>query len=312
MKQALKDAVDVVCVGASLVDLTFQCKGNPILHTSNPSSFVRSPGGVMRNIAHHLALLGCSVELITVVGKDPDGEWLEKISVDAGIRLNHIHRTESATGIYSSVLAPDGDLFIGAVTSDTDEMLNIDILAQRIQVLKNTKLVMADCNLATETLRWLISFCETEGIPIVIETVSVPKAFRLDKALPGKVLMMKPNKEELEVFGGDNNSFYSSAERIAWLHSKGVKYVWMSAFEDGSILSDGQKQTSIPATKVNVQDTTGAGDAAMAGWVWAYLQNLAPLTCVQYGHAAAAAVLETKGAIRSDLNISVLKSYLLP
>jgi len=47
----------------------------------------------------------------------------------------------------------------------------------------------------------------------------------------------------------------------------------------------------------------------MAGWVWAYLQNLAPLTCVQY---AAAAVLETKGAIRSDLNISVLKSYLLP
>jgi pseudouridine kinase len=140
--------------------------------------------GCHRNIAHHLALLGCSVELITVVGKDPDGEWLEKISVDAGIRLNHIHRTESATGIYSSVLAPDGDLFIGAVTSDTDEMLNIDILAQRIQVLKNTKLVMADCNLATETLRWLISFCETEGIPIVIETVSVPKAFRLDKASP--------------------------------------------------------------------------------------------------------------------------------
>jgi len=57
----------VVCLGASLVDLTFRCDLEPVLHTSNPSQMHRSPGGVVRNIAHHLALLGTPVELLTVL-----------------------------------------------------------------------------------------------------------------------------------------------------------------------------------------------------------------------------------------------------
>ena len=312
MKDSETGKIDVVCVGASLVDLTFHCKANPIQHTSNPALLSRSPGGVMRNIAHHLALLNCSVELITVVGKDPDGEWLEQVSKQAGIQLNHIHRTDTATGTYASVVNPDGDLFVGVVASNTEDLLNIEILAKRIPVLKQARILIADCNLSAETLRWLLSFCETESIPLIIETVSVPKAIRLDKALPGKVLMMKPNKEELEVFGGESNAYYSSEERITWLHSKGVKYVWMSAFEEGSILSDGNKQVQIPASKINVRDSTGAGDAAIAGWVWAYLQQLPPLICVQYGHAAAAAILESEGAIRNDLSVLLLKKYLVP
>lgn len=312
MKSDVPGKIDVVCVGASLVDLTFQCKAPPIQHTSNPAVLHKSPGGVMRNIAHHLAQLDCSVELITALGNDPDGKWLEQVCTDAGIGLNHIHKTESPTGTYSSILNPDGDLFVGVAASSTEESITIDVLAKRIDVLRKAKVLLADCNLSFETLRWLMSFCETENIPLIIETVSVPKAIRLEKALPGKVLLIKPNRDELEVFGGDTNAYYSSDERITWLHSRGVQYVWMSAFENGSVFSDGNKQVSIPAPKINVRDTTGAGDAALAGWIWAYLQGLPPLICIQYGHAAAGAILETNGAIRPDFSISVLKQYLNP
>ncbi|MBK8586379.1 MAG: hypothetical protein IPN88_13510 [Bacteroidetes bacterium] len=68
----------VVCVGASLVDLTFRCDATPVLNTSNPATMHRSPGGVVRNIAHGLSLLNIPVELITVLGDDPDGHWLSK------------------------------------------------------------------------------------------------------------------------------------------------------------------------------------------------------------------------------------------
>ena len=37
----------VVCVGASLVDLTFRCDATPVLNTSNPATMHRSPGGVV-------------------------------------------------------------------------------------------------------------------------------------------------------------------------------------------------------------------------------------------------------------------------
>jgi len=62
----------VVCVGASLVDLTFRCEQDPVAYTSNPARMHRSPGGVVRNIAHHLALLDIPVELVTIFGNDPD------------------------------------------------------------------------------------------------------------------------------------------------------------------------------------------------------------------------------------------------
>lgn len=300
----------VVCIGASLVDLTFSCTAPPLLHTSNPAKLHRSPGGVMRNIAHHLALLGCRPELITVLGNDPDGKWLADSSSKAGILLNHTVQSQEPTGVYTSVIGPDGDLVIGAAVSDTDLLLTSETLRERTAVLKAAQLIIADCNLSAATLKWLLTFCEQEEKPLILETVSIPKADRLNKALPGKVLMMKPNAEELDVFGPDTTSFYSTDERIEWLHRQGVQNVWISQFEKGSTLSDGKQRYSISAPSVNVQDTTGAGDAAMAGWAWAYLRGFAPEQCVRYGHAAAGAILEVKGAIRHDLLPELLESYL--
>ena len=107
------------------------------------------------------------------------------------IGLNHIHKTESPTGTYSSILNPDGDLFVGVLCIFNRRNITIDVLCKENWCLRKAKVLLADCNLSFETLRWLMSFCETENIPLIIETVSVPKAIRLEKALPGKVLLIK-------------------------------------------------------------------------------------------------------------------------
>ncbi len=300
----------IICIGASLVDLNFRCSAAPQLHTSNPSQLFRSPGGVVRNIAHHLAQLGNHVELLSVFGNDPDGQWLIEKSRNAGIGLKYSGNFDEPTGTFASILSPDGDLAIGAAAAEINLRLDIPFLASRSEAVKSAQLVLADCNLSKDTLKWLISFCDSYSIPLVVETVSVPKAERLQRSLPGNILMVKPNLVEMEVFGADQKVITELDSKISFLHRSGVRYVWLSKGDEGSVLSDGSKLWSVNAPEVSIKDTTGAGDAATAGWIHAYLRGKDPLTCMRNGHALAAAILETEGAVRDDLSTAILEHYL--
>lgn len=298
----------VVCVGASLVDLTFRCEQEPVAYTSNPSRLHRSPGGVVRNIAHHLALLKVPVQLVTIFGNDPDGHWLSAQCAEAGIGLDHILMAEEPTGTFASIATPAGDLHIGAVTSETDRLLSIEFFTSRAEVLRTASVVIADCNLSVEALRWLMRFCNEHHVPLIVETVSIPKAQRLREALPGQLLLVKPNREELAVF--EQDSHVTPEEKIAHLHALGFKNVWLSRGAEGSLFSDGSSMVAIPAPRVQVRDVNGAGDASLAGWVFAWLQDKDGLTCVKYGHAAAACLLEVVGAVRNDLSSTLLETRL--
>jgi pseudouridine kinase len=265
----------------------------------------RSPGGVVRNIAHHLALLKVPVELVTVFGNDPDGHWLAAQCKEAGIGLEHILLAEETTGTFASIATPSGDLHIGAVTSETDRLLTIDFFVSRSEVLRKAAVVIADCNLSVEALRWLMRFCIEHHVPLIVETVSIPKARRLREALPGKLLLVKPNREELAVFEQDTH--VTPEEKIAHLHALGFRNVWLSRGAEGSLFSDGSSMVAIPAPRVHVRDVNGAGDASLAGWVYAWLNGKDGLTCVRYGHAAAACLLEVVGAVRNDLSPALLE-----
>ncbi|MFM9027520.1 MAG: carbohydrate kinase family protein [Bacteroidota bacterium] len=295
----------VVCVGASLVDLTFRCEQEPVPFTSNPSRLHRSPGGVVRNIAHHLALLKIPVQLVTILGEDPDGHWLAQQCSDAGIGLDHVLFAEEPTGTFASIATPSGDLHIGAVTSETDRLLTIDFFSKRSEVFRSATVVIADCNLSVDALRWLMRFCNEHQVPLVVETVSIPKARRLRDALPGNLLLVKPNREELAVF--EQDAHVTPEEKIAHLHALGFKNVWLSRGAEGSLFSDGNTMVSLSAPRVHVRDVNGAGDASLAGWIYAWLQGKDGLTCVRYGHAAAACLLEVVGAVRSDFSPALLE-----
>ncbi|MFM9050821.1 MAG: PfkB family carbohydrate kinase, partial [Bacteroidota bacterium] len=133
----------------------------------------------------------------------------------------------------------------------------------------------------------------------------IPKARRLRDALPGNLLLVKPNREELAVF--EQDAHVTPEEKIAHLHALGFKNVWLSRGAEGSLFSDGNTMVSLSAPRVHVRDVNGAGDASLAGWIYAWLQGKDGLTCVRYGHAAAACLLEVVGAVRSDFSPALLE-----
>ena len=166
----------VVCIGAMLVDELFYCTEPVVAATSNPASVKRTAGGVMRNIAHHLALLNIPVKLITVVGNDPDGEWLSKNCTDAGIDMNAVITADCVTGKYAAILDPSGNLYAAACVNPSESFITVSLLQQRVPLLSSASIVVADTNLDTTVLEWLISYCKQKRIKLFIEPVSVAKA----------------------------------------------------------------------------------------------------------------------------------------
>ena len=78
----------VTVIGGINIDI----KGHPlhklIAGTSNPGQVYTSPGGVGRNIAHNLALLGVPVYLLGAVGADIFGARIIDKTRQAGVNVH--------------------------------------------------------------------------------------------------------------------------------------------------------------------------------------------------------------------------------
>jgi pseudouridine kinase len=210
------------------------------------------------------------------------------------------------TGHYTAILSPGGELFIGAAASHLENEIDNGFLNSVRNEISSSSLVLIDCNLSEDAIEFLTGFCRENAIPCIIEPVSVPKSRKLKNADLENVLLITPNRDELAAISGINES-ENSEKHLEALNRRGVKYTWTRNGNEGSRIYSGQEVISLPAPEVKVADTTGAGDASLAGWVHAWLQNKSMKECLAYGHALAGLILETEGAILDSLNPSLLE-----
>ena len=73
-----KQAKKVIGIGAILLDELYFCDQIVQLQTSNPAQKSVSLGGVVANIAQHLALLDVEVSLLTAFGQDADALFVQQ------------------------------------------------------------------------------------------------------------------------------------------------------------------------------------------------------------------------------------------
>src|SRR5215510_3688762 len=100
----LRKHATMVCIGGANMDIKGRIAGRTVMGTSNPGTAVLSPGGVARNIAHNLALLGVRAALVSAVGRDALGTQLLAVTAAAGVDISGVLRTADATGSYSATL----------------------------------------------------------------------------------------------------------------------------------------------------------------------------------------------------------------
>jgi len=107
----------VICIGAAFVDELFHMQEKMIMGSTVPASVTKTVGGVSRNIAHQLELLGVDVQLISVFGNDSDGDWLKQTCINAGVKIDASITKEGLSGKYTAILNLDASLFTGFLTN---------------------------------------------------------------------------------------------------------------------------------------------------------------------------------------------------
>lgn len=289
----------VICIGAALVDELFHATGELLLATTTDATVTKTAGGVSRNIAHQLALLGVPVQLITAVGDDSDGDWLKQVCTSAGVKLDATITRNGLSGKYTGILNEDGSLYTAFLTNAANHLITPQHLEKHTDLLKTASYLLADANINVDTAEWLLAFSNETGIPFIIEPVSVPPAKKYrDVNLIG-LYLITPNEDELPVLCSEKAFF--TQHQIEELLMRGVQNIWLHNGQHGSALYNKERSITLHAPSIEVVDCTGAGDGSLSGYILGKHLGKNDLDCLKLAHTLSAEILQVNGAIATHL-----------
>ena len=287
-------------IGGANVDLSATLNDAFIASDSNPGHVEVSYGGVARNIAHNLALLGARTQLLTVFGGDLFGGLLTDYCKQQGIDVHLSERdTSYRSGIYLCINNHGGEMI--AAVADTESVrtaITPEWLAKRIGEINVSDFIVADSNMSEDSIRYLM---ENVTAPLFIDGVSSTKAHRIVNALKKCKLpylhSLKLNlKEALAVT--QSTTYAESAQKLINL---GVAHVYITLSGEGVYCRNATEEWLFPALPGEIVNTTGAGDAFLAGVVFAHSKGIDFPQTAQYGLMAARATLMSPKPVNPDI-----------
>ena len=271
--------IHVVVVGGMNMDICGKPASEIRMGDSNPGTVSLSPGGVGRNIAHDLCLLGAKVSLVSVVGDDIYGARLKESCAELGMNTDMVAVLPGqSSSTYLYVTDESGDMIVAVNDMLISSRINAEYLGSCIDKLNSADAVVVDANLSPEAIAWLAENCTA---PMYADPVSAAKAARLLPLFP-KLEALKPNSMEArELTGCERPEFAAKA-----LLDMGIKRVFISEGAEGILAACGDETVIQPRIPASVVNTNGAGDSATAAIVWASAQGMSLAECAKAAAAA--------------------------
>ena len=302
----LRSGSYAVVAGGVNVDIGGRSFAPLVAADSNPGTVSISLGGVGRNIAHNLALLGTDVHLLSAYADDVNGERVAASCSELGIDLSHALRVlGGTTSTYLYLTDEKGEMALAVSDMEICKKITPAYLAAQLPLLQNAQVVVADTNLPEESLQYLADNCTA---PLFVDPVSTVKAKKLLPIL-GKVHTLKPNRLEAELLSSVTIRTRADLDRAAdVLMSKGLHRLFISLGSEGVYAAMGQQRLVLPNLPGSMVNTTGCGDAFMAALVWAYLEGMDLEQTALAGLAAGSIAMESSQTINPALSASAVQS----
>jgi ribokinase len=212
------------------------------------NTFSLIPGGKGANQAVAASKLGADTYMIGCVGNDSNGEFSLKNLRDMKVNTRAVKIVDKAPTGLANIIVADNDNSIIVIPGANFEM-DKDVIKENKALLLSADMVLLQLEIPMEVVEYVVDICAENKVRVLINPAP---AAPLKKSLIEKATYITPNEHELRLIF-DNQETDAVLKQypnklIVTMGSRGVKY------------HDGNEIREVPSNKVDVVDTTGAGD----------------------------------------------------
>jgi ribokinase len=246
--------LDVVVVGSINADLVVRVDRRPAAgETVLGGELAVHPGGKGANQAVAAARLGARVLMIGAVGRDGYGALLLDSLRATGVDGAGVGRVDVPTGVALIVVDRAGENSI-VVAPGANATVSPDVIAAHRGELGRAAVCVLQCELPSAAVEAAAREAAAQGTRVVLN-LAPPLALS-----PGVLALCDPlvlNEHEAAQVLGTGLDAGATTELLG----RGPRSVVLTLGARGAIVDDGTGPIAVPAPRVRVADTTGAGDA---------------------------------------------------
>ena len=252
-------------------------------------------GGKGANQACAAGRLGTDVTMLGAIGNDSHGEMQRDSLQRSGVDVSGLITKERvSTGTAFITVNKEGNNSIVVVQGANAQFTPEDIEAHR-DLLEECEIVILQLEIPMDTVLYAVKLARTLGKTVILDPAPVPEHF--PEELYQYVDIIKPNESELSRLTGIADTQNHLEEAVQIVKDHGVKNVLVTLGGDGVYLdTENDSPVHIPAKKVEVVDTTAAGDSFTAALAAMLLEGKTSKEAAEFANQVSAIVVTREGA----------------
>ena len=296
----------VVVVGSANADLLVEVARRPSGgETLLGSDLQLFPGGKGANQAAAAARAGATTRFLGCMGPDAHAGFLLRSLRDAGVDVRDVRTGERPTGTAMILLTPDGENSI-VVSPGANHAIDVAMAEELAPVWLSADVLVMNLEIPLDTVVHVVARAAAVGVRVLLNAAP---AASLDHAVLQACDPLVVNEYEARtVLGSDDGTSFEAL--AADLLAGGARSVVITLGAAGAVVGDRDGIRVLPAHRVDVVDTTGAGDAFVGATACELAGGASLGDAVRFATAASAISVTAKGAQSSYPDRSVVEAFL--
>jgi ribokinase len=287
---------NILVVGSINMDLVVRTSRQPSPgETVLGGGFTTSPGGKGANQAVAVARMGGACRMIGRVGEDAFGDALLEGMKAESIDCTHVWKTQdTATGVAMIIVDAKGENAI-VVAGGANRRLTPDDLYPCGDQFEAADVLIVQLELPMPTVRAAVDLARRHNCRIFLDPAPAPR--QMPEQLY-QVDVISPNATEAEILTGKMAIEERVDKQVASVFiERGARAAVLKLGARGSLVvtADGQI-ARVPSYKVNIVDTTAAGDAFTGALAIAAASGQPLPAAAKFANAAGALACTRLGA----------------
>lgn len=285
----------IAVVGSLHHDIIVHAVSLPRLgETAVGRSWTTKRGGKGANQAAQAAYHGAHVYMVGRVGGDAEGSGLVALLKSAGVDTKYVTVDNSgASGLSVAVVNGEGD-YGAVIVSGINQHVGGEDLRAASAVIQSASLLVLQLELNLGTVTEAAALAKAHHVPVLLNAAP---AYPLPPRLSAAVDILVVNQIEAEMLTGLPVTSEKEAVNALTLLQGTVPAVIITLGGQGLVFSDQVgKYSYLPAHKVKLVDTHGAGDSFVGAFGARLSAGDSFAEAITYANAAAALMVSTEGS----------------